>query len=49
MVAFEPDLRQVAKTAIFRDVLRREMAVVIDNRLAGRMARIQYPGGFTFE
>jgi len=49
MVTLEPDLEQIFELAIFRDVLRREMAVVIQYRLglgklmvkAARGARLQ--------
>ena len=35
MVAFQPDLEQVGELAIGRDVLRREVIVVIEDRLVG--------------
>ena len=35
VVAFQPDLEQVSKSSILRDIFRQEMAVIVKNRLIG--------------
>ena len=38
MVAFQPDFKKILKLPVARDVARREVAVIIENRLAfGKM------------
>src|SRR6187200_1386916 len=44
MVALEPDLEQGGEAAVGRDVLRRQMAVIIDDRLGGGKLVVQTAG-----
>ena len=41
MVAFKPDFKQVLELAIFRQIRRRQVAVIIKNRFAGGKLMIQ--------
>jgi hypothetical protein len=43
VVAFEPDLEQIREAAIVRDVARRQVAVVIENRLSRREFVVKPP------
>ena len=45
MVAFEPDFEEVVKLAVFRDVARRKMAVIIKDRLFFGKLMIEPSGG----
>src|SRR4029079_10618601 len=45
VVAFKPDFKEVVEPAIFRDVLRRKMAMVVQDRLVFRVGVIQPSGG----
>src|ERR1051326_317585 len=45
MIAFKPDLEQIREPAVLRDVARREMAVIIEDRFGGRVVVIQTAGG----
>jgi hypothetical protein len=45
MVAFEPDLKQVVELPVFRDVFRRNVAVVIENRFRLGVFMIEFAGG----
>ena len=44
VVAFQPDLEQIPKTPVLGDVPRREMAMVVEDRLALGILVIKPPG-----
>ena len=46
MVAFEPDFKQVFELAVFRDVVRRNVAVIIENRLGFGVLVVESARGF---
>jgi len=41
VIPLQPDLEEVGEPAILRDVLRREMAVVVDDRLMRRAGLVE--------
>lgn len=49
VIAPQPDIVQVAEAGILRDLLRRQMAVVIENRLLCRVVMVQTPGKFAVQ
>ncbi len=49
VIAPQPDIVQVAEAGILRDLLRRQMTVIIKNRLLRRVIVIQAPGKFAVQ
>lgn len=49
VIALEPNLEEVAEAAIGGDILRREMAVIIENRLVCGVLAVEPPPRFIFE
>jgi hypothetical protein len=49
MVAFEPNLSQIFKAAVGGDLLRRQVAVVVNNRHSRRVVVVEPPCGFGLE
>jgi hypothetical protein len=45
MIAFEPDLEEIAELAVLGDIARREMIVVIEHRLGFGKVMIKSPRG----
>ena len=46
VISLKPDFREIAETMIVRDLFRRKMAVIIQDRLIGSVLTIQMAGGF---
>jgi hypothetical protein len=46
VIAFQPDVIQVFETIIFGNLLRRQVAVVVENRLIFRVVVVQAAGKF---
>ena len=49
MIPFEPDLEQIREPAILGDILRRQMAVIVDDGLRRRVGMKQPLGGLRLE
>jgi hypothetical protein len=46
VIAFEPDFKKVFELAVCRDVARRNVAVVIENRLGFGVLVVKFAGRF---
>ena len=49
VIAFQPDLEEVVEAAVVRDVVRRKMAVIVENRLVLGESVIEVAGGASAE
>ncbi|MPN00523.1 hypothetical protein SDC9_147718 [bioreactor metagenome] len=49
MVAFQPDVIQILEPVVFGDLLWRQMAMVIEDRLVFRIIMIQTAGKFSIK
>lgn len=49
MVAFQPDFKEVAEASVLRNVTRRQVIVIIENRLVSCVSVIQATGSLGLE